>query len=289
MSRLDRFLADTGRLVNRRLRQVLRVRKRHPTSVQEAMSYAVFAGGKRIRPAFCMAGNIASGGKGADTALDAACALELIHTYSLIHDDLPCMDDDDLRRGRPTVHRAYGAGIAVLVGDALHALAFELLAETGDATVVSEVAKAIGVRGMIGGQVADLEAEDREIDTKEIRYIHAHKTGALIEVSARCGAMIGGARQPLLDALSKYGRDVGLAFQIADDVLDIEGDTETLGKKAGADVEMGKATFPSVFGLEESKKKARFLIGRAKRALDGMPEVAGLLSDLADYVVERVR
>ena len=250
------------------------------------MRYSVFAGGKRLRPILAMASYEIVGGKGKQI-LSNACALELIHTYSLIHDDLPCMDDDDLRRGKPTSHRVFGEGMAVLAGDALHALAFEMLLKTKNPQVIEEVVQSIGTKGMIGGQVADLEAEGKKVKPAQVAYIHSHKTGALIKASVRVGALLGGADRKKLNALSGYGEKIGLAFQITDDVLDVEGKEEIVGKKIGADEK--KATYPKVMGLEKSKKIAKDLVESAKKDLEIFSKKRIIFERLADYIVSRVK
>jgi geranylgeranyl diphosphate synthase type II len=249
------------------------------------MRYSVFAGGKRLRPILAITSFEMVNGKGR-SILPAACALEFIHTYSLIHDDLPCMDDDDLRRGKPTLHKVFGEGMAVLAGDALHALAFEVLLKTKNDMVIGEVVKSIGTEGMIGGQVADLEAEGKKVSPSEVTYIHSHKTGALIKTSIRIGAILGGADRKKLNALSRYGEKIGLAFQITDDILDVEGKEEVIGKKTHADEE--KATYPKILGLERSKKIAGELVESAKKDLKIFNKKKIILEKLADYINSRV-
>lgn len=205
-------------IVNQALDRCIPDENKEPKSLHQAMRYSVFAGGKRLRPILAIASFEAVGGKG-KAILPVACAIEMIHTYSLIHDDLPCMDDDDFRRGKPTLHKVYGDGMAVLAGDALHALAFELLLQSKNPQVVYEVAKAIGTEGMIGGQVKDLEAEGKKVSLKQVEYIHTHKTGKLLRASVRAGAILGGADKATLSALSGYGEKFGLAFQKIDDIL----------------------------------------------------------------------
>jgi len=241
-----------------------------PTSLQKAIQYSLFAGGKRIRPILSMATFEAVGGKG-EGVLPFACALEMIHTYSLIHDDLPALDNDDYRRGKPTCHKVFGEAIGILAGDALLTEAFKLmtsealressLCDGGLALdVINEVAQASGILGMVGGQVLDIESEGKEVDLPTLQYIHTHKTGALILVSVRVGAKLGGADEDSLKALTRYGERIGLAFQIADDILNVEGKAALLGKKTGSDLSRGKATYPSLVGLEESKRRAEELV-----------------------------
>ncbi|HEY5513386.1 MAG TPA: farnesyl diphosphate synthase [Geomonas sp.] len=276
---LDRFLPDAGEL---------------PASLHGAMRYSVFAGGKRVRPVLMLAACETVGGE-LSHALPAACAMEMIHTYSLIHDDLPAMDDDDFRRGNPTNHKVYGEATAILAGDALLTEAFILLSRTegGDdpaATlrVIHEIAHGSGSRGMVGGQVVDMESEGNgEIDLATLSYIHTHKTGALIRASVRSGAILGGATAESLAALTRYGDAIGLAFQIADDILDVEGTTEELGKDAGSDQARGKATYPALVGLEASKARAQELVQMALDALAPFDEKAEPLRAIASYIVKR--
>jgi len=287
MNKLDlkTYLDVKRRMIEQAMDRYLPSEKTEPETIHKAMRYSVFAGGKRLRPILALASFELVNGKGT-YIIPAACALEFLHTYSLIHDDLPCMDDDDLRRGKPTLHKVFGEGMAVLAGDALHALAFEILLKTKNSDVLEEVVKAIGTQGMIGGQVADLEAEGKKISPSQVEYIHSHKTGALIKASIRVGAMLGGADRKKLDALSRFGQKIGLAFQITDDILDVEGKEEVIGKKTGAD--QTKATYPKVFGLEKSKKMARELAQSAKKDLAIFDEKKTIFDKLADYIVSRV-
>jgi len=234
-----------------------------PQKLHQAMRYSVLAGGKRIRPTLCMTAYNACGGTDGDIINPAACSLELVHTYSLIHDDLPCMDDDDLRRGMPTLHKQFDESTAVLAGDALHDLAFKLLASSGSAEVVSELAMAIGTYGMLGGQMADIEAEGKQVDLDGIKFIHMLKTAALIRSAVRIGAMLAGVDQTTLVNLSDYGEKIGLAFQIVDDMLDVEGDQQKLGKIVGSDCKNQKATYPGTVGMERAKNDAVALIDQA--------------------------
>ncbi len=288
MMEFEDYLSQRAGRINDRLDELLPGPEERPDSVHRAMRYSVFAGGKRIRPILTLAAAEMVDGQEKD-ALDPACALEMIHTYSLIHDDLPCMDDDDIRRGKPTLHKAFTEGIAVLAGDALHALAFEILASTAPAELVEEVAVAIGSRGMIGGQTVDLESEGKELMPEEIEFIHRHKTGRLITTALRAGAICGRADKPSLDAVTRYGRCIGLAFQIIDDILDVEGNAEILGKQVGMDVHRQKATYPRVFGLEESKEQSVKLIAEAKGFLLPFGPDARRLQQMADFIVQRVR
>jgi len=245
------------------------------------------ATGKRIRPILVLLTTQAAGGKW-QNALPAAASVELIHNFSLIHDDLPCMDDDDLRRGKPTLHKVYGDGIAVLAGDALYALAFEVIARSGSPEVLEEIANATGTFGMIGGQVADVLAEGKEITPGEVEYIHSHKTGSLIASCLTSGARLGDATDEELDNVRVFGSRVGLAFQIVDDILDEVGEVETLGKTPGADKSRGKNTYPKIHGLESSIDIALDLIEQAKNGLVLPGRETNILLSLADFVVHRV-
>lgn len=264
-----------------------------PPSIHRAMRHSLFAGGKRLRPILCIESGLLFGAS-ESTLLPRACALELIHTYSLIHDDLPALDNDDLRRGKPTCHRVFGEAIAILAGDALLTLAFEVLAAPGppgpeiQVWLINELAQALGTRGgMVGGQVADLEAEESGVDAPALEYIHSSKTGALLRMSARSGALCAGASGEDLDRITTYGEKLGLAFQIADDLLDELSSTEELGKTAGKDRRQHKATYPAIYGLEASRRKATELVEEACRALHPYGARAQKLKDLAGYVVER--
>jgi len=264
-----------------------------PSRVHEAMRYSVLAPGKRLRPILVIAGGEAVGGRGADV-LDTACALELIHAYSLIHDDLPAMDDDDYRRGRLTNHKVFGEAMAILAGDALLTLAFRLIAQNAAriapaavGPVVAEVADAAGTDGMVGGQVVDIESEGKIISGEMLDYIHLHKTAALIRVALRVGAVLAGGRTETVEAISRAGEALGLAFQIVDDILDVEGNLAELGKTAGSDERKQKATYPSLHGLPASKARARDLIEETKRLLTPLGPAAEPIRALADFVLER--
>ncbi|MCW2277340.1 polyprenyl synthetase family protein [Heliophilum fasciatum] len=270
-----------------------------PAVIHDAMRYSVFAGGKKLRPVLVLAACHAVGGV-QEEVLPAAAALEMIHTYSLIHDDLPAMDDDDLRRGRPTNHKVYGEAVAVLAGDALLTRAFGVLAEAGMASarrdparaalylqVAQEVAEASGTLGMIGGQVVDMESEDKQIDMEIMEYIHRHKTGALIRVSLRVGALLGGGSAEQLAALTTYGEHLGLAFQITDDLLDIQGDEAKLGKPVGSDEKNQKSTYPSLLGIDGARQAAEQAMADALAALESFDEGAQVLRELARYLLVR--
>ena len=257
------YLAEKKVVVDKLLDKYLPPADSYPDRLHQAMRYSVLAGGKRIRPILAMTAFESFGGTDEDKIDPAACSLELVHTYSLIHDDLPCMDDDDLRRGMPTLHKKFDEAVAVLAGDALHDLAFELIARSGSARIVSELATAIGTFGMLGGQMADVEAEGRENSIEQIEFIHNHKTGALIKASVRIGAILADVDESALAELSKYGEKIGLAFQIIDDILDIEGDQKKLGKIVGSDCKNQKATYPGTVGMDQAHRDGDRLIDEA--------------------------
>lgn len=286
-TRIPLFLETVQERCNSRLEAELPEEGEAPSVIHEAMRYSVFAGGKRFRPALVIASGDVFGAP-PDLLLEVACGIELIHTYSLIHDDLPCMDDDDLRRGKPTLHKVFGEGIAVLAGDALYALAFEVIARCGVPEVLEEIARATGTHGMIGGQVADVLFEGKEISSDNLEYIHSHKTGALIAACVTSGARLGDATAEELAVLHTFGARVGLAFQIVDDILDEVGDEETLGKTPGADRIRDKNTYPKIHGLEKSIEKALALIEEAKIGLVLPGRETIILRSLADFVVHRV-
>jgi geranylgeranyl pyrophosphate synthase len=266
-----------------------------PTRLHQAMRYAVLDGGKRVRAGLVYAAGAALGAN--EAALDPpACAIELIHAYSLVHDDLPCMDDDDLRRGKPSCHKAYDEGTALLAGDALQTLAFEMLAHDPALTVgpaqrlemITTLARAAGAAGMAGGQAIDLAAVGRKLPLAELQDMHARKTGALIHAGVRLGALAAGtADAEILETLDRYGRAVGLAFQIADDILDVEGEAEALGKRPGADQARNKPTYPALLGLDEAKTRAQALLARALESLAPLGDNGAVLAALARYIVER--
>lgn len=294
MSELESYLAPRRQRVEAALDALFPVDPAHPHRLIEAIRYSLLGGGKRLRPVLVLMACEAVGGDAA-AALPLACALEMIHSYSLIHDDLPSMDDDALRRGRPTVHIAFGEGLAVLAGDALLTEAFaELLRAVERAPqprrtvqAAREIAEAAGLRGMVGGQAADLAAEGREADLPLVEFIHVRKTGALLLAAVRAGALVGGGDEPQLRALTRYGECLGLAFQIADDILDVEAPSVRTGKSVGRDGERRKATFPAVLGLTAAKTRARELRDQALAALATMPAAADPLRALARFVVER--
>ena len=266
------------------------------SSLHQAVRHSLFAGGKRIRPILCMAACEVAGGRG-EEVLPLACGLEMIHTYSLIHDDLPAIDNDDYRRGKPTCHKVFGEATAILAGDALLTEAFCIMTErvsyrnSEDGRLildaVNQVAKAAGISGMVGGQVVDIGAEGKDVDLPILQYIHTHKTGAMIRVSVQVGARFGGAKEEDLRALTRYGERIGLAFQIADDILDVEGKLQTLGKTPGSDLSKRKATYPFVLGMEESKKRAGELVDLAVEALTPFGTEAEPLRGIAHFIVSR--
>src|SRR6202453_1961594 len=293
---LHSYLNERAQLIERALRRSAEEPAGAAARLHEAMRYSLLAGGKRLRPVLVLASCEAVGGS-LDAAMGFACAIEMIHTYSLIHDDLPCMDDDDLRRGRPTNHKVYGEALATLAGDALLTDAFWILAKSAagspsvpPATVlatVAELAEAAGSPGMVAGQVVDLLGEGRTMTIQELEYLHRRKTGALFIAAVRGGARLGGANQAQLEALEIYARALGLAFQVIDDILDVESSTEQMGKRTGKDAAHGKNTYPALIGLDKSWQLARDLERRAGHALDGFDYRAEPLRALARFAVER--
>ncbi len=290
---LKAYLRSRQKQIDRALDRYLPRTKVKPPTLHKAMRYSLFAGGKRLRPILCLAAAEACRGK-ISNALPLACALECIHTYSLVHDDLPSMDNDDYRRGRPTCHKVFGDGIAVLAGDALLTIAFEIVSMAKPArrydmsTLLREIAVAAGSQRLIAGQVADLEAEGRDVKRDQLRFIHENKTAAILKSSVRLGAMSANADAKKLRAITQFGRGLGLAFQVVDDILDVTQTSEILGKSAGKDIAARKATYPAVIGLEKSQAEARRLTRQAHDALsvfrggDAEP-----LHALANYLLER--
>ena len=289
---LDLYIQSHLQEINHALDRFLPKSSAKPPTLHQAMRYSLFAGGKRLRPILCLAAAQASGGS-TPLALHAAAAVECIHTYSLIHDDLPCMDDDDLRRGRPTSHIVYGEGIAVLAGDALLTLAFEILAQSTPtprypvASLIRELASASGSQSLIGGQVADLQAEGLPVSPAKLRYIHHSKTAALLTASIRLGAMTANVSPAKLQALTTFGHSLGLAFQIIDDILDLTQSSAQLGKTAGKDLAASKATYPAVFGLDRSRSEARRLTKLAHASLLPFKKNAATLAALASHLLDR--
>jgi geranylgeranyl diphosphate synthase type II len=297
---LDDYMRERRGLVEAALDRYLPAASEPPGRLHEAMRYSVMAPGKRLRPILVIASAEAAGGA-ADTVMPTACALECIHAFSLIHDDLPCMDDDATRRGRPTNHIVFGEAAALLAGDALLAFAFELVAANADlldgrrdggaparvAEAMRLIARASGTKGMVGGQVADMAAEGRPIAPEDLLYIHTHKTGALITASAVVGALLVGGDDTTVEALREYGGHLGLAFQIADDILDVVGDEQKIGKPVGSDQKQDKATYPKLFGIEESRRRASEEGEQAAKAVRALGLRAAPLVAIAAYVVER--
>jgi geranylgeranyl diphosphate synthase type II len=290
---LSLYLERRRKLVERALARAVPSASVRPATIHRAMRYSLLAGGKRLRPILALAAAEACGAKDLNNILPAACAVELIHTYSLIHDDLPCMDDDDLRRGRPTSHKVYGEGVAVLAGDALLTRAFGLLAQVTPAKryplslLLAETADAAGSLQLIAGQIADLEAEGKKLSIRDVRFIHERKTAAMIVLSLRLGAMIAGASPGQLKALTDFGNSLGLAFQIQDDILDVTATSEQLGKSAGKDLKASKSTYPAVIGLEAARKEAKIQTQKALRSLDVLGIRGVRLSELGESLLQR--
>lgn len=289
---LKAYLRDKRALVDDALKAVFPEPQGPSADVVRAMTYSLFAGGKRLRPILCIGGAEAVGAEGR-TVLPFACSLELIHTYSLIHDDLPVMDNDDLRRGKPTNHKVFGEAVALLAGDGLLTEAFRLMAGTSGVDprsllrVIHLVGSAAGYQGMVGGQVVDIQSEGKPVDRALVDFIHSHKTGALIHASVTSGAILGQGTEEQVKAISSYGEKIGLAFQIADDILDVEGDSKTMGKGVGGDASKKKITFPAAVGLRKAKEIQSRLVEDAVGALKGFDEKADPLRSLAVYIIER--
>ena len=293
---LKGYLAEQKKRIDEALEQYFPLVSGLQKKVVEAARYSLFAGGKRLRPVLCMASAEAVGGSW-QKVMRVACALEMIHTYSLIHDDLPAMDNDDFRRGQPTNHKIFGEAVAVLAGDALLTEAFGLIADAQEdrdelsseklLQVIRIIVKASGYRGMIGGQVIDLECETREVDIATVEYMHIHKTGALISASLETGAVLGGGSREQVSALRRYGHHLGLAFQITDDLLDVEGDADIMGKKPGSDAAKNKKTYPALLGLSQAKEAAAEHVNNALKVLDSFSEAAEPLRAIARYLLVR--
>jgi len=289
---LKEYLEERRLLVNDYLKEYFFSKPFLPERLFQAVTYSLFAGGKRIRPLLAITSFEACGGK-AEDVIPQASAIELIHTYSLIHDDLPAMDDDDFRRGKPTNHKVFGEALAILAGDALLTEAFVMFMQASrfspsalkDALLA--VATAAGPRGMVGGQAEDILSEGKDPDPMTVHFIHNHKTGALISATVRIGPLLAGSPPEIHDALSLYGDKIGLAFQIIDDILNITGDERNLGKKTGTDQERGKMTYPALYGLERSRAAARELIDEAKLSLAVLGEKGRYLGEIADYLSAR--
>ena len=291
----SQYLSEGKKLIDDRMLSLLPQGKAYPESIHEAMHYSLLAGGKRLRPVLVMAAAEAVGGD-RHTILPFAIAAELIHTYTLIHDDLPALDNDDLRRGKPTNHKVFGEAIAILAGDALLTQAFIIMTRAAGMETVPpecilkathEMAGALGSTGMIGGQVVDLESEGKRINSETLEYIHIYKTGFLIRACIRCGGVLSQASKGQLSSLSSFGAHIGLAFQIIDDILDITGDQEKLGKDIGSDLTKNKATYPALYGLEESKRKAEELVEESIDCLNEFDDRADPLREIARFFVQR--
>jgi geranylgeranyl diphosphate synthase, type II len=292
---LKRYLAQRKQLIDEALERYAPAPVGLEKSVAEASRYSLFAGGKRLRPVLCLAAAEVLGGSH-ESILPAACALEMIHTYSLIHDDLPAMDNDDFRRGRPTNHKVFGEAMAILAGDALLTEAFSLITSPAHAgkipanrliRVIAVIAKAAGYQGMVGGQVIDLESETREVDLATVEYMHIRKTGALISASLEAGAILGGGSEQEIASLTRYGHHLGLAFQITDDLLDVEGDPDVMGKASGSDAAKNKKTYPVLLGIPQTREAARAHVGEAVAALAGFDDKAEPLRAIARYLLIR--
>lgn len=291
---LKSYLGERKQLVDSALEKIFPVPAGLQKQVLEAARYSLFAGGKRLRPILCLAAADVAGGS-LEPVIPAACALEMIHTYSLIHDDLPAMDNDDFRRGVPTNHKVFGEAIAVLAGDALLTEAFEFLAACGDAgvppdkvlRVIRIAVRASGYRGMIGGQVIDLECENRKVDLATVEYMHIHKTGALLSASLEIGSVLGGGGDHQVKAMRDFGHHLGLAFQITDDLLDVEGDAAVMGKKPGSDAAKHKMTYPALLGLVQSREAAREHVERSLAELESFGKSAEPLRAIARYLLVR--
>ena len=292
---IEKYLKEKQQLVDRYLEANLPPIGTPPAVLHESIRYSLLAGGKRIRPILTLAAAEAIGPP-PQAMLPVACAFEFIHTYSLIHDDLPAMDNDDFRRGKPTNHKVYGDGMAILAGDGLQTMAFEWCSRVDlvndiepsvQVQIIAELAHGSGNHGMVGGQVLDIQAENTKVELAELQNIHAHKTGKLIRAAVRAGALLSGASLTQFDQLTTYAEDIGLAFQIADDVLNVTGTREELGKDANTDVERGKQTYPSFYGLEGAKKLAQECSDRAISRLSSFDEKADPLRGIAQYIVSR--
>jgi geranylgeranyl diphosphate synthase type II len=293
--KIENYLKRKKILVDEALEKLMPKPSGMAAEVIKSMNYSLFSGGKRIRPILCIGGAEAVGGSDKDV-LTFACAIELIHSYSLIHDDLPAMDNDDFRRGKPTNHKVFGEAVAILAGDGLLTLSFNLMAgygaegkvkETALLRAIESIASAAGYRGMVGGQALDISYEGKKPDPAVAEYIHRHKTGALMAASVTAGAILAGGNEEEIKSINRYGQQIGLAFQITDDILNIEGDRDITGKGIGSDKARGKITYPSIFGVPESKRIQRELVAHAIEALNGFDKRAEPLRELAQYIIER--
>lgn len=289
------YLSSKKQIVDKFLDSYMPPDDAYPQEIHRAMRYSLFAGGKRIRPILSIA-SFEAIREDSSMILPVACSIELIHTYSLIHDDLPSMDNDDFRRGKPTNHRVFGEAVAILAGDALLTLAFSMMTDSAYVLkldnehilqVVNEISSASGYKGMVGGQVVDILSEGRDIDFNTLEYIHVNKTGAIIRASVRAGGILAGADKSHLNALTSYGENLGLAFQITDDILDIEGKKEDIGKNTGMDIKKGKKTYPGIIGMDESKKKVNELIEDSIGAISIFDDKADPLREIAKFIINR--
>ncbi len=289
------YLEQQRQRINNALKEYLPPENASPAQIHKAMHYSVFAGGKRLRPILAIAAYEACGGLG-DAILPVACAIELVHTYSLIHDDLPAMDDDDLRRGKPTNHKVFGEATAILTGDALLTYAFELIAKVVElephsvsilSKIVTKVSRAAGTFGMIGGQVLDLEAENKKLAVEDVRRIHDLKTSRMIALPITLGSMLARSDENIVSQMEQVGLKLGLAFQIVDDILDVRGSDENFGKPVGSDHEKNKSTYPETIGIERSLKCAEKLIADAEAMLAGIPLATGKIEKIADFIINR--
>lgn len=287
-------LKEKANYIEQLLNKYMPTEEGYQKTIMEAMNYSLSAGGKRLRPILTLEACKIVGGNEND-AIPFAVAIEMIHTYSLIHDDLPALDNDDLRRGRKTNHIVYGEDMAILAGDALLNYAFEIMLSNSIGKenpekylkAINEIAKSSGIYGMIGGQVVDVQSENQQIPKEKLDYIHNNKTAAIMIGCMRAGAIIGNANEEELDKITKYANNIGLSFQIVDDILDIVGDESKLGKKVGSDIENNKSTYPSLLGLEKSEEIARTLINEAKENINELSEHVDFLNGLADYIIDR--
>jgi len=290
---INAYISESKKLVDECLEKLLPAGSTEPSTIHKAMRYSVFAGGKRVRPILVLASGESVSGK-RDVLLHLGAGIEMMHTYSLIHDDLPALDNDDLRRGLPTCHKVFGDAMAILAGDALMTRCYQILVDLpglSDSTRVSiirEISRATGtIDGMVGGQVVDLESEGKPISARALEYIHDSKTGALLRACVRCGALAAGAGNNELQALTEFGGKIGLVFQIVDDILDVTSSSETLGKTAGKDAKVKKATYPAFYGIEASRQKASELVASALEDIRDFGESARYLRSLAQFVLSR--
>lgn len=292
---IKEYLNEIKTVVDNALDRYIPSQNTYPPDIYNSMRYSLLAGGKRLRPILVIASAETVGGKREDV-LPFACAIEMIHTYTLIHDDLPAIDNDDFRRGKPTNHKEFGEAVAILAGDALLTMAFQIMSDirampkanpSAILRAINEMARAVGASGTIGGQVVDIEYSGKKPDISTLEYIHTHKTGEMILSAVRVGAILSGCEDDELNAMTKYGENIGLAFQVVDDILDVEGESEVMGKTAGSDERMKKITYPAVFGLAESKKIAGRLIDNSIKSLEMFGDRAEVLKDIAEYIIAR--